>query len=94
MEHSNESKTYKCACCGEDFEEIAMWRAHMLHVHIDLVLPSAAVGIANTKKEHLLQCPYCVKSFRSEAEVNLHVLSHQKVRLLHYCMSWEVIHCI
>ncbi|XP_067933295.1 zinc finger protein 423-like [Watersipora subatra] len=78
VEHSNESKTYKCACCGLDFEKIVTWRAHMLQAHIDLVLPSAGLGLSSTQKGQTTQCPYCVKTFRTEAEVNLHVLSHQK----------------
>lgn len=50
----------------------------MLHVHIDLILPAGLVAATAPNKDHL-QCPFCVKSFRTEAELNIHTLTHQKV---------------
>lgn len=55
----------------------------MLHSHMDLILPaclSAGMGVEQPPKH---KCAYCVSTFRTEAELNIHVLTHQKVRILY-----------
>jgi len=79
MEHSNENKAYKCACCGHPFDDISSWRTHMLQMHMDLVLPSST--LSHVKKEQF-QCPYCIMTFRAESELKLHVLTHQRVSVI------------
>ena len=84
MEHSNENKSYRCACCGQDFDNITTWKAHMLHSHMDLILPaslSVGMGIEQTPKH---KCAYCISTFRTEAELNLHILTHQKVNMKNF----------
>jgi len=72
VEHSNESKRYRCTCCGRDYDDITTWRAHMLNAHMDLI-----VGETRSPKD--LQCPYCSKTFQADTELTVHILTHQKV---------------